>query len=71
MRISSVFSGCQPLALAFGLLLGACTPGSGPLDEPVGSAQEAVFVNGSFETGTAPNPPPSWTVTAIGWSTTR
>jgi len=62
MRISSLFSGYQSLGLAFTVLLGACTPGSGPADEPLGSAQGAVFVNGSFETGAPGVAPPSWTV---------
>jgi len=62
MRISSLVSGCQALGLAFSLLLSACTPGSGPSDEPLGNAQEAVFVNGGFETGAAGIAPPSWTV---------
>ncbi|MEI9937923.1 MAG: hypothetical protein WDO69_11960 [Pseudomonadota bacterium] len=62
MRISSLFSGCQRLGLAFSFLLfGACTPGSGPADEPVGNAHEAVFTNGGFEIGgTAITAP--WTV---------
>jgi hypothetical protein len=62
MRTSSLISGCQRLGLAFTLLLGACTPGGGPADEPLGSAQEAVFVNGGFETGAAGVAPQSWTV---------
>jgi len=62
MRISSLISGCQRTGLAFTLLLGACTPGAGPADEPLGTTQEAVFVNGGFETGAAGVAPPSWTV---------
>jgi len=63
MHISKLFAGCQRLGLALGLLFAGCAPGTGPQDEPVSSASQAVFVNGDFETGTAGNPPPSWTVT--------
>ncbi|HEX2670484.1 MAG TPA: hypothetical protein VHM25_06415, partial [Polyangiaceae bacterium] len=62
MHKPSFFSGHQRLGLALSLLLAACTPGAGPSDEPLGNAQEAVFVNGGFETGTAGTAPPSWTV---------
>ncbi|HKO50498.1 MAG TPA: hypothetical protein VJV79_22400, partial [Polyangiaceae bacterium] len=64
MRSPSLFSGVRRFGFGFTLasLLGACVPGSGPLDEPVGSAQEAVFINGGFETGAAGIAPPSWTV---------
>jgi hypothetical protein len=55
-------SGLKGLALTFSLALGACTPSTGPSDEPVGSAQAPVFVNGGFETGAAGVAPPSWTV---------
>lgn len=61
MHKSSFFSGHRPLGLLLSLVLGACTPGMGT-DEPLGSAQESVFVNGGFETGTAGNAPPSWTL---------
>ncbi|MEI9950294.1 MAG: hypothetical protein WDO74_15275 [Pseudomonadota bacterium] len=62
MRISKLFSGRQPLALALTLLLAACTPGSGPSDEPLGNAREAVFMNGGFEAPGVGIAPPSWTV---------
>jgi len=63
MRISSrLISCCQGFGLASLLWLAACTPGSGPADEPVGTAQAPVFVNGGFETGAAGVAPPSWTV---------
>jgi len=62
MRISRFFSAWKGLGFAFGSLLGACTPGAGPADEPLGNTQEAVFVNGGFETGAAGIAPPSWTV---------
>src|SRR6187402_1906634 len=63
MHISKLFAGCQRLGLALGLLFAGCAPGTGPQDEPVSSASQAVFVNGDFETGTAGSPPPSLTVT--------
>jgi len=44
------------------LLLSACAPGAGPSDEPLADTRQAVFVNGSFETGAAGVAPPSWTV---------
>ena len=62
MQYPSFFSGWHRLGLVLPLLLGACTPGIGPTDEPMGNTQQAVFTNGDFETGTAGNAPPSWTV---------
>jgi uncharacterized repeat protein (TIGR01451 family) len=62
MHKPSFLSGHQHLGFALSLLLAACTPGAGPADEQVGSAQDAVFTNGDFEAGTANAAPPSWTL---------
>ncbi len=51
------------LAATAMMLLPACSSGApGAPQEKTGQAQSAVITNGGFETGTAGQPPPSWTV---------